>query len=206
MIGIDDIQRELADLPAEDLACVREYIAYLKWRARSGLREPAADGAGAWQYNLVEHFGSASVRSSEHEGGMEVKAAEATVGGERRPALLAHPPISGEAQVEFVVPIPAGLSGLALQFAIGIRDGPPPEQERLVAFRVRVGGFQVWSRAARPTRWSPAEIALPLQAGDALRLTLATDGLGDHHWAWAAWGEPMLVGMEESPAPGRISG
>lgn len=106
MVGIDDIQRELAGLPAEDLACVHEYVAYLKWRAGRGLRELPSGNAGAWQYNLVEHFGSASVRSSEHEGGMEVKAAEATVGGERRPALLAHPPISGEAQVEFVVPIP----------------------------------------------------------------------------------------------------
>jgi hypothetical protein len=91
--------------------------------------------------------------------------------------------------------VPVGLTDVCLRFAIGIRDGAQAE-DRLVAFRVRVGGWQVWSRAAWPTHWEPIEVPLPLQAGDVLRLAFATDGLGDHRWAWAVWGEPMVVGLE----------
>jgi hypothetical protein len=155
-----------------------------------------------WQINLLEQFASADVRASRDPAGMEVKAAEATVGGERRPALWMHPPVAGEASVEFHVPVPAGLTDVRLRFAIGIRDGAQGA-DRLVAFRVRihtvlfpVGGWQVWSRAAWPIRWEPVEVALPLQAGDVLRLTFATDGLGDHRFAWAVWGEPVVVGSE----------
>ena len=114
---------------------------------------------------------------------------------ERRPALWQHPPVAGESAVEFHVPIPAGLHDLRLRFSIGIRDGAQAE-DRLVAFRVRVDGWQMWSRAAWPTRWEPVEVPLPHQAGNILRLTFATDGLGEHKFAWAAWGEPVLVGTE----------
>ena len=40
----------------------------------------------------------------------------------------------------------------------------------------------------------PVEIELPFQAGNVLRLAFATDGLGSHRWAWAAWAEPELAG------------
>ena len=93
------------------------------------------------------------------------------------------------------MPIPAGLHDLRLRFSIGIRDGAQAE-DRLVAFRVRVDGWQMWSRAAWPIRWEPVEVPLPHQAGNILRLTFATDGLGEHKFAWAAWGEPVLVGTE----------
>jgi hypothetical protein len=39
-------------------------------------------------------------------------------------------------------------------------------------------------------------VPLPHQAGNILRLTFATDGLGEHKFAWAVWGEPVLVGLE----------
>lgn len=196
MTSLDDLQRELAVLSPEDLDQVREYVAFLRWRTGQGLPATPMGLARPWQYNLLEQFRSATVRASSSRAGMEVKAAEAAVGGERQPALWAHPPVTGEAQIEFDVPVPATLHDLTLRFNIGVRDGVQPREERLIAFRVRAAGWQIWSRAAYPRQWEPIEIALPLQAGDVLRLEFATDGLGDHQWAWAVWGQPMLVGLE----------
>jgi hypothetical protein len=124
---------------------------------------------------------------------MEVKLAAATVNGVARPALWHHPPVQGEAIVEFHVPVPAHVRDLRLRFAAGIRDGGQGA-EQLVAFRVKVDGWQVWSRADWPLQWAPAEIELPFHAGNMLRLAFATDALGSHRWAWAAWAEPELVG------------
>jgi hypothetical protein len=192
---IDDLVRDLAALSPDDRALVREHIDFLRWRA--GRRSPLAAEAGRpWTWNLLEHFAEVEVRATRDQAGMEVKAAEASVGGERRPALWQHPPVSGEAVVDIVVPIPVGLRDLRLRAAVGIRDGSSGPAERLVAFRIRVGGWQVWSRAAWPRQWESLEVGLPFQAGDVLRVSLATDGLGDHEWAWAVWGEPVLVGTE----------
>ncbi|PKO20215.1 MAG: hypothetical protein CVU38_21315, partial [Chloroflexi bacterium HGW-Chloroflexi-1] len=195
MTSSDTILQDLATLSPADQERVADYIAFLRWRAErdpAGSRTPAG-AARPWQVNLLEHFASADVRASKDRAGMEVKAAEASVGGERRPALWMHPPVAGEAAVEFHVPVPAGLTDVRLRFAIGIRDGAQAD-DRLVAFRVRVAGWQVWSRAAWPIHWEPIEVALPRQAGDVLRLTFATDGLAAHQFAWAVWGEPVVVG------------
>ena len=193
---LSEIQRELAGLSEGDRAQVRDYVAFLRWRAEHGKRVVAPAGVRTWQFNFLEHFTSADVRASQERAGIETQIAEAAVGGEQRPALWEHPPVRGEAVVEYHVPVPAGLRDLRLRTAIGIRDGAKPKKDRLVAFRVRVDGWQIWSRAVWPARWEQIEIALPLQAGDVMRLAFATDGLGDHQWAWAVWGEPMLVGLE----------
>lgn len=201
----DIILKNLATLSPADQERVAEYIAFLRWRAAqdpSGSQKPEGS-ALPWRFNFLEHLADADVRTAAgrpggrggKDTGMEVKTAEATVNGERRPALWQHPPVSGEAVAEFHVPIPAGLQNLRLRFAIGIRDGAQGD-EQLVAFRVKLDGWQVWSRAAYPRAWAPFEVALPFQAGNILRLAFATDGLGEHQWAWAAWGEPELVGTE----------
>jgi hypothetical protein len=188
---LDSIAQDLTALSPADQARVAEYMRFLRWQAgRSELNASQAT-TRPWALNLLEQFANADVRASRGSAGMEVKAAETTVGGERRPALWQHPPVSGESAVEFHVPIPAGLHDLRLRFSIGIRDGAQAE-DRLVAFRVRVEGWQMWSRAAWPIRWEAVEVPLPHQAGNVLRLTFATDGLGEHKFAWAAWGEPVL--------------
>jgi hypothetical protein len=192
---LPELNREIAALSTDDQTCVREYVAYLRWRAQRG-REDINPAAPTWRFNLLEHLASADVRASRDAAGMEVKAAEATVGGERRPALWQHPPVQGEGLVEFHVPIPARVQNLRLQFGIGIREGIEADPERLVAYRVRVDGWQVWSRAAWPLTWQPFEVPLPLRSGDMVRLTFATDSLGAHQWAWAVWGEPTLIGVE----------
>lgn len=193
----DNLPDDFATLSASDQALARDFIAFLRWRAEQdpvGLGKPEAPGR-AWRFNFLEHLAGADIRAAKERAGMEVKVAGATVGAVRRPALWQHPPVSGEALVEFHVPIPAGLRDLRLRFSIGIRDGAEAA-ERLVAFRVKVDGWQVWSRAAYPHAWEPFEVALPLHAGNILRLAFATDGLGEHKFAWAAWGEPELVGLE----------
>jgi hypothetical protein len=193
----DALVEGLTALSPADQAKVAEYIRFLRWQAERNGAVPLKPEASVrpWAFNLLEHFADADVRASRNPAGMEVKAAEATVGGERRPALWQHPPVDGESLIEFHVPIPAGLRDLRLRLSIGMRDGAEAP-EHLIAFRVRVDGWQVWSRATWPTRWASMEIPLPLQAGNVLRLAFATDALGEHKFAWAAWGEPTLVGME----------
>lgn len=192
MSGMDDLYNQIASLPPAEQALVREFVDFLTRRQDQRCTSEEA-GQHTWQYNFLEHFAGADVRAAKGPAGMEVKAAVAAVGGETRPALWEHPPVSGEALVEFHVPVPAGLRNLRLRFATGIRDGSQGA-EQLVAFRIRVDGWQVWSRAGWPQHWEPAEIALPFHAGNMLRLAFATDGLGSHRWAWAAWAEPELVG------------
>jgi len=198
MTDMDSLMSELASLSPADRERVHEYIAFLRWRAgrpdASAPAQPLQAGRN-WRFSLLEHFAEADVSASRRAAGMEVKIAEASVGGERRPALWQHPPVMGESIVEYHVPIPADLAapGARLRFSIGIRDGANA-QDHLVAFRVRVDGWQIWSRAAWPTTWQPFEIALPFQAGNVLRLAFATDALGSHPFAWAVWGEPELIG------------
>lgn len=195
MSDIDDILRDCASLSQADQALVRDFVAYLQWRAeRPDLKGPQQP-LKSWRFNFLEELAGAEIRASKERAGMEVKAAETAVGGQLRPALWQHPPVRGEALVEYHVPVPAGLQDLRLRFSIGIRDGAQA-REQLVAFRVKVDGWQVWSRAAYPRTWSPFEISLPFRAGNILRLAFATDGLGEHQWAWAAWGEPELLGVE----------
>ncbi len=194
---LDSITPDLAALTPADQARVADYVAFLRWRAEqhpAGLSK-AEGSARPWHFNFLEHLAEADVHAARERAGMEVKAAEATVGGLSRPALWQHPPVSGEALAEFHVPVPAGVKNLRLRFSIGIRDGAEAA-ERLVAFRIKVDGWQVWSRAAYPHVWEPFEVALPLHAGNILRLAFATDGLGEHQFAWAAWGEPELTGTE----------
>jgi hypothetical protein len=192
MNGIDDLCDQIAALPAAEQTLVREFLAFLKWRQDS-LHKSKDAGQRAWRHGFLEHFAQADVRATKEPAGMELKAAVAAVGGESRPALWQHPPVNGEALAEFHVPVPAGLRNLRLRFATGIRDGSQGA-EQLVAFRIRVDGWQVWSHAGWPVRWEPAELELPFHAGNILRLAFATDGLGSHRWAWAAWAEPELVG------------
>jgi hypothetical protein len=187
----DDIMQQVGALSPADRQAVGDFIAFLRWRAEAG-QQAAATGV-LWRYNLLEYMDGADVRASKRMSGMEVKGAEAAVGGETRPALWEHPPVEGEAIVEFHVPVPAQVKNARLRFATGIRDGSEGTSQ-LVAFRVRVDGWQVWSRAGWPRRWEAAEVPLPFQAGNVLRVAFVTDGLGSHSFAWAAWGEPELVG------------
>lgn len=188
----DDPLELLQNLTPDERRQVADYVAFLRWRASA---HPHQSSAVDWRYSFLEHLSQAETHSSRRPIGLEVKTGVAIVGGDPRPALWMHPPVDGEALVEYHVPIPAGLREVQLRFAIGIRDGVPAE-ERLVAFRVRADGRQIWSKAAWPREWESYGVPLPYRSGDVTRLAFATDSLGQHPFAWAAWAEPELVGLE----------
>ncbi len=183
----DDLSGLLARLSEENLQKVREYAEFLQWR------ESEKQARSAWTYNFIEHFASAERRAERDAAGLEIKIANATCGGVVRSALWEHPPLSGAAKVGYVVPIPSNVRGLKLRFAIGIRDGAELPPDRYVAFRVTVNDWKMWSAVKNSHRWDEYEVPMPELASDVARIEFITDGLGDHRWNWAVWGEPRLV-------------
>ncbi|MBI4670779.1 MAG: hypothetical protein HY741_03810 [Chloroflexi bacterium] len=156
------------------------------------LRASSAD-AKHWTFDFVEKFVQAKVSAQRDRAGMEVKAEEATCGGVTKRALWEHPPLSGAAVVSYAVPIPPHLRALQLQFFIGIRDGAQLPGDRYVAFRVIVNGWKLWSAVKNARAWEPVTVKMPELASDVARIEFQTDGLGDHRWNWAVWGEPKLI-------------
>ena len=90
--------------------------------------------------------------------------------------------------------VPANVQETCLQFATGIRDGSELAEGNVVAFRVFVNGWRIWSDTQDALAWRPVQVMMPTLPGDMARIQLVTDGLGNHQWAWAVWGEPKLLG------------
>ena len=125
---------------------------------------------------------------------MDVQMAPATVGGTSRPALWAHPPVSGKAVIEYYVPVPQQVTNIHLNLAIGVRDGAQVSNSNLVAFGVRVNGIRVWGKQSNEQNWQNQSIPLNITAGDMVRFEFTTETLGNHQWTWAVWGNPELTG------------
>lgn len=180
-----EIDALLAKLSDAQLERVRAY-------ADSLLKAGDAD-AQRWQYDFVEQFAQAKVSAQRERAGMEVLIADAECGGVRKRALWEHPPLSGAAIVSYAVIIPPHLRGLKLKFFTGIRDGSQLPNDRYVAFRVMVNGWKLWSAVKNERVWEEHTVAMPESASDVLSIEFQTDGLGDHRWNWAVWGEPKLI-------------
>jgi hypothetical protein len=183
-----DLTALLNQLSEENLQQVLDYAEYLKWR------EDRAQTRRTWTYNFIEHFGNAHRGAERDAAGSEIKIADATCGGLTRAALWEHPPLSGAAKIGYAVPIPTHLRRLKLRFGIGIRDGAELPADRYVAFRVVVNDWKLWSAVKNSQRWEEYEVEMPELASDVARIEFITDGLGDHRWNWAVWGEPRLEG------------
>jgi hypothetical protein len=183
-----DLAAVLGQLSEEDLQKVLEYVEYLNWRESHG------ETRRAWTYNFIEHFASADRSAERDAAGLEIKIADASCGGVSRASLWEHPPLTGAARVGYVVPIPSDLRKLKLRFGIGIRDGAELPADRYVAFRVIVNDWKLWSAVKNSHRWDEYEVEMPELASDVARIMFITDGLGDHRWNWAVWGEPRLEG------------
>jgi hypothetical protein len=188
MATTDDLTSVLKQLSDENLKKVLDFAEYLQWRTQQVPRQRA------WEFDFVEHFDQAEQSADRDAAGLEVKAADATCGGVTRAALWEHPPVVGAAVLRYAVPIPSEVRNLKLQFSIGIRDGAELPPERYVAFRVIVNGWKLWSAVKNSHAWEEYEVKMPELSSDVARIEFLTDGLGDHRWNWAVWGEPRLIG------------
>jgi hypothetical protein len=185
MTARDDLDDLLAKLNDAQLERVRAYA--------DSLLNAGDAGGKRWQFDFVEQFAQAKISAQRERAGMEVQVGEAECGGVKKSALWEHPPLSGAALVSYAVPIPPHLSALKLVFSAGIRDGSLLPNDRYVAFRVIVNGWKLWSAVKNSRAWEEYTVAMPESSSDVLRIEFQTDGLGDHRWNWAVWGEPKLI-------------
>jgi hypothetical protein len=191
MTTLEQVVDGLDSLTPASLDDLARFVEYLKWKQGA----TAATTAGyPWTFDFVEHFRRAIVSADHDPAGMEVQVGEATCNGEQRMALWQHPPVQGSAIVEYQVPVPTDVRNLCLRFATGIRDGSHLAEGNVVAFRLFVNGWKIWSDTQHARTWKQHEITMPSLAGDVARIQFVTDGLGNHQWAWATWGEPRLAG------------
>jgi hypothetical protein len=146
-----------------------------------------------WSFDFVGKFHEAKVSAQRDSAGMEVKADSAVCDGVTKRALWEHPPVSGAAILSYAVPIPPLLRALKLKFSVGIRDGSQLPADRYIAFRVVVNGWKLWSAVKNSHVWDEYTVTMPELASDVARIEFQTDGLGDHRWNWAVWGEPRLI-------------
>ncbi len=191
MTDLEQIVDELESLAPESLAELARFVEYLKWKQRPVQAESTGQ---SWMFDFVEHFRRSIITADHDPAGMEVQIGEAACGGDSRMALWQHPPVQGAAIVEYQVPVPADVGNLRLRFATGIRDGSQLVGGNVVAFRVFVNDWRIWGDTQHARKWKVHEILMPTLPGDVARIQFVTDGLGNHEWAWAVWGEPRLVG------------
>lgn len=191
MTTLEEIVNKLDTLNPESLDELAGFVDYLKWK--QGLVPGVAAGQ-PWSFDFVEHFRRAIVTADHDPAGMEVQVGEAICGGDRRMALWQHPPVQGSAIVEYQVPVPTNVTNLRLSFSTGIRDGSHLSEGNVVAFRIFLNDWKMWSDTQHIRRWRAHEIVMPTLPGDVARIQFVTDGLGNHQWAWAVWGEPRLLG------------
>lgn len=191
MTTLEEIVNQLDSLTQESLDELARFVEYLRWKQSPA---PAQATGQPWAFDFVEHFRRAIVSADHDPAGMEVQVGEAACDGESRMALWQHPPVRGSAIVEYQVPVPAGVRNLRLRFNTGIRDGSQLAAGNVVAFRIFVNDWKIWSDTQHNRNWRAHEIVMPTLPGDVTRIQFLTDGLGNHQWAWAAWGEPKLIG------------
>jgi len=196
---VDALVRRIADLSDESLMQLSQYVSFLKWQEEQW-RSPEAweDENGsevAWVYDLIEHFHQARHAWTVDPNGMEIKVAPASCEGVIRPAIWQHPPVKGEAVLEYQAPVPLEVETLKLKFAAGVRDGALLSDDNQVAFRIRVNGRLLWSHLKGEATWDEFLIDLPTLAGQTAVIQLITDALGNSRWNWAAWGEPQVIGL-----------
>lgn len=191
----DALVARLRNLGEEDLARASAYIDYLVWQRRHTQDASAEADPRVWRVDLIDLFPSASVTASAPDtSGLDAHLGLAMAGGVERAALFAHPPLRGECVVALRLAVPAHAGNLRLRFGYGIRDGAGIADDNLVAFRVRVNGYRVWSAHTNARRWEEADIALPAEAGSVAAIEFRTEALGDHRYTWAAWAQPRVIG------------
>lgn len=189
LIDLSSLIVQIEQLSRESQANLAEYVTFLRWREAQG----QAAQTQSWSFSFIEAFKAAAVLATDNPAGMDVQMGPATVGGKRRPALWAHPPVVGQAVIEYHVPVPQQVHELQLRLATGIRDGAKIAPDNLVAFGVRVNGARVWSHQTNEQIWQEMTLPLDVTSGDIVRVEFTTEALASHEWTWAVWGTPELV-------------
>ncbi len=195
---LDALMRRIADLSDESLILLSQYISFLKWQEEQWHSPEVwedVDEEVVWVYDLIEHFGQAHQAATVDAKGMEVKMAPASCEGVIRPAIWQHPPVTGEAVLEYQIDVPLNMDALKLKFAAGVRDGALLSEENQVAFRIRVNGRLLWSHLKAEATWDDFLVDLPTLSGQTMVVQLITDALGNSRWNWAVWGEPQVIGL-----------
>lgn len=192
---LDSLVARLRALGAEDLARASGFIDFLVWQRRQARDVTAEGDPRVWRAELIDLFPAASVAASTPDtAGLDAHPGLAVAGGIERAALFAHPPVRGECVITLRLAIPADAGDLRLRFGYGIRDGAGIADDNLIAFRVRVNGYRVWSAHTNAKRWEEADVALPVEAGSVAAIEFRTEALGDHRYTWAAWAQPRVIG------------
>jgi len=188
---LQEIIKQVEQLSLESRTILSKYIEFLQWQEVKNRSVSTSD----WSFSFIEAFKVANERASQDAAGMDIKMAPAVVDGESRPALWAHPPLVGQAVIEYFVPVPQEINNLHLKLAVGIRDGAKISEDNLVAFGVRVNGLRVWGRQTNLQTWEEVDVPLNVQSGDVAQIEFTTEALGHHQWTWAVWGNPELYGI-----------
>ena len=196
---LDALFRRIADLSDESLILLSQYISFLKWQEEQWHSPEEWGEAGedevAWVFDLIDHFSQARQAATVDPRGMEFKVAPASCEGVIRPAIWQHPPVKGEAVLEYQVIAPMDVDVLKMKFAAGVRDGALLSDDNQVAFRIRVNGRLLWTHLKAEATWDDFTIDLPSMAGQTMVIQLITDALGNSRWNWAVWGEPQVIGL-----------
>lgn len=177
------------------LAKLTDYARFLLWQ-RDQVAVPSIPSAQVWQVSLIDQFKQARVSASGNANGMDVSLGIAVAGSESRASILAHPPVLGEAIVSYTQALPLDVTSPHLRFSVAIRDGAQMAADNLVAFRVRMNGWRVWSTHTNVQQWQTFDVPLPIDPGSVISLELCTEAIGEHRFTWAVWGEPVILGLK----------
>ena len=172
------------------------YAQFLLWQ-RDYSPTLANHAAQAWHISLIDQFKLARISASNDSNGMEVALGVAIADGQPCSSIFAHPPLSGEAIIAYTQALPVDIKSPELCFSIAIRDGAEIASDNLVAFRVRVNGGRLWAQHTNLKRWQSFKVPLPIDPGSVVSIELCTEAIAEHRFTWAAWGEPMIVGMKD---------
>lgn len=153
-------------------------------------------------YDFVEMF-----EESQYSGGEHISASISdTSGGITKPALFEHPPPKDSSRIVYELTLPSveDKEKLFLYFSIGLRDGVVfDDQERQpggVRFSIEISGEQCFDSVSTECNWTQTGIDLSRFANKQVELVFITQCNieGNSSYAWALWGQPMLLKLSRS--------
>lgn len=156
-------------------------------------------------YDFIDHFAEAQQRGA--QGSQIEPHLTATCGQRSMRAIFEHPPANANefSTLAYHLVLPPGKGRLVLGGFIGILteratvEGPRISRRRPenpVQFEILINEKVSFFRQKQTSEWEEFSIRVP-RGEDRLSICFRTNGLGDHAWNWAAWGEPRLAKVLE---------